>query len=230
MPRRPMPNGPSSLRADAMSLADAALRGDRLEEAARRLANGELVVHPTESVYGFGGLLAPEPLAALRELKDRQSGGFVVLLPSSQHAAGLLGRAGRALAHAFWPGPLTLVVDDPQDRFHPDAKAADGSVALRVPGHGVALALLAATDAPMTSTSANAPRARPAATAHDARQAALSRGRDLFVLDAGPLPGGASSTLVRASGAGLVLLRAGPIDLPALSDAAGVPVRVSPTP
>lgn len=214
----------------ASSPRTAAARSARLEEAARRLRNGELVVHPTESVYGFGCLLAREPLAALRDLKDRPSGGFVVLLPSPKHAAGLLGPAGRELARAFWPGGLTLVVDDPQDRFHPDAKAADGSVALRVPGHETALALLAATDAPMTSTSANAPRARPAATARDARQAALARGRDLFALDAGPLSGDAPSTLVRESGAGLVLLRAGSVDRRALSEAAGVPARSLPGP
>lgn len=204
---------------------DAALRSDPLEEAARRLEGGEVVVHPTESVYGFGCLLAPEPLVALRALKDRPSGGFVVLLAEPEDADGLLGPAGRALARAFWPGPLTLVVDDPEDRFHPDAKARDGSVALRVPGHEMALALLAAVAAPLTSTSANAPGAHPAATAHDARQAALARGRDLFALDAGPLPGGAPSTIVRTGDAGTVLLRAGPIALRALSEAAGVPVR-----
>lgn len=206
------------------------MRRDPVREAARRLGNGELVVHPTESVYGFGCLLAPGPLAALRDLKERTSGGFVVLLPSPDHAAGLLGPTGSALARAFWPGPLTLVVDDPQDRFHPDAKAEDGSVALRVPGHETALALLAATDAPMTSTSANAPGAPPAATAREARHAALARGRDLFALDAGPLPGGTPSTLVRAGSTGATLVRAGPIGLPALFAAAGVPVRSATAP
>lgn len=212
--------GPGAIFRDG----DAALRSDQVEEAARRLGGGELVVHPTESVYGFGCLLAPEPLAALRELKDRPSGGFVVLLPRPQDADRLLGQAGRALARAFWPGPLTLVVDDPEDRFHPHAKASDGSVALRVPGHPTALALLAAAAAPLTSTSANAPGARPAATAQEARQAALARGRDLFALDAGPLPGGAPSTIVRAGNAGPALLRAGPIAPGALSEAVGAPV------
>lgn len=202
----------------------AALGNDPVEEAARRLEGGELVVHPTESVYGFGCMLASEPLAALRELKDRPSGGFVVLLPRSQDADGLLGPAGRALARAFWPGPLTLVADDPEDRFHPAAKALDGSVALRVPGHPTALALLAAAAAPLTSTSANAPGARPAATAQEARQAALARGRDLFALDAGPLSGGAPSTIVRAGNADPILLRAGPIAPRALSEAVGAPV------
>ena len=206
-----------------------ALRGG-VKEGARRLGKGELVVHPTESVYGFGCVLADEPLASLRQLKDRPSGGFVVLLSSQEEAAELVDPAARALARAFWPGPLTLVVDEPENRFHPGAKAADGSVALGVPGHETTRALLAAVGAPMTSTSANLPGARPAVTAQDARRAASARGRDLFALDAGPLPGGPPSTIVRAGRAGAVLLRAGPIGLRALSEAAGAPVARAPRP
>ncbi len=180
----------------------------------RRLAAGELVVHPTEAVYGIGGLLDARPLAALRQLKGRRSEGFVVLAPSLDDVRQLLGPVGRALARAFWPGPLTLVVDDPEDRFPPGSKAADGSVALRVPGRPVVRALLSRLGRPITSTSANRPGEPPAATAGDAQQAARSMGQELFALDDGPLPGGAASTLVRlAAGAGgvPVVLREGPV-------------------
>lgn len=192
-----------------------------LDEAVQRLAAGELVVHPTEAVYGIGGLLEDRPLAALRRMKGRRAGGFVVLTPSSESVEQALGPVGRALARAFWPGPITLVVDDPEDRFHPLAKAADGSVALRAPGHPVARALLAHMGQPITSTSANQPGEPPAATAAAARRAACAMGVEPFVVDAGPLPGGAPSTLVRlAPGGGApVVLRRGPVGAEAVAAA-----------
>ena len=182
-----------------------------LESVRRRLERGEIIIHPTESIYGFGGLLDDAPITRLRRLKQRARGGFVVLIPSAQCATGLLGETGRALAGAFWPGPLTLIVDDPEDRFHPAAKAADGSVALRVPGHPVTLRLLRETGWAITSTSANLPGAPPALTADEAREAGRSLGLELFALDAGPLDGGAPSTLVRLGRDCPIVIRQGPL-------------------
>ena len=182
-----------------------------LESVRRRLERGEIIIHPTESIYGFGGLLDDAPITRLRRLKQRARGGFVVLIPSAQCATGLLGETGGALAGAFWPGPLTLIVDDPEDRFHPAAKAADGSVALRVPGHPVTLRLLRETGWAITSTSANLPGAPPALTADEAREAGRSLGLELFALDAGPLDGGAPSTLVRLGRDCPIVIRQGPL-------------------
>ena len=182
-----------------------------LESVCRRLERGEIIIHPTESIYGFGGLLDDAPITRLRRLKQRARGGFVVLIPSAQCAAGLLGETGRALAGAFWPGPLTLIVDDPEDRFHPAAKAADGSVALRVPGHPVTLRLLRETGWAITSTSANLPGAPPALTADEARKVGRALGLELFALDAGSLDGGAPSTLVRLGRDCPIVIREGPL-------------------
>lgn len=190
-----------------------------LEHALRRLERGELVIHPTEAVYGIGGFLDDTPLASLRRLKDRADAGFVVLIPSAEAVGDLLDTAGRLLARAFWPGPLTLVLDDPEDRFHPGAKAADGSVAVRVPGHPVVLDLLRASGRPITSTSANAPGCAPALTATEARDAGRLMGAELFALDSGPLPGGAPSTLVRLDAAGPSVIRHGALDPARLSRA-----------
>ena len=184
-----------------------------LESARRRLERGEIIIHPTESIYGFGGFLDDAPLTRLRRLKQRESSGFVVLIPSARSAAGLLGETGRALAGAFWPGPLTLIVDDPEDRFHPAAKAADGSVALRVPGHPVTLRLLRETGRAITSTSANQPGAPPALTAEAARNAGRALGSELFGLDVGPLKGGAPSTLVRLGEDRPIVIRQGPLSV-----------------
>ncbi len=199
-----------------------------LEEARRRLEEGELVVHPTEAVYGFGGFLDAVPLGRLRGLKDRPAGGFVVLVPSAESVAGLLDAAGGALARAFWPGPLTLVLDDPGDSFPPGAKAADGSVAVRVPDHPVTLRLLRDAGRSITSTSANRPGATPARTAGEARREALALGAELFALDAGPLPGGAPSTLVRLGADCPKLIRRGPHDPLQLSEVMGLPLPAPP--
>ena len=164
-------------------------------------------------MYGFGGFLEDGPLGALEELKGRTGGGFVVLIPSADSVAGMLDDTARALAAAFWPGPLTLVLDDPDGRFHPRARAADGSVAVRVPGHALALRLLEECGRPITSSSANAPGLPPARTAEEARRAAGARGHSLFALESGPLPGGPASTLVRPGADGPILIREGPINL-----------------
>lgn len=195
-----------------------------LEEAHRRLELGELVIHPAEAVYGFGGLLDDAPLQRLRRLKKRPAGGFVVLIPSAKSVAGLLDATGRALAREFWPGPLTLVLDDPRDRFHPHAKAPDGTVAVRVPAHPVTLQLLRQVGRPITSTSANRPGVVPARTADQARREALALGTELFTIDAGTLPGGAPSTLVRLGAGCPELIRQGPLDLLELRDVMGLPL------
>ena len=194
-----------------------------LEEAGRRLERGELVIHPAETVYGFGGLLDDAPLQRLRRLKKRPAGGFVVLVPSAESVAALLDATGRALAREFWPGPLTMVLDDPGDRFHPRAKAPDGTVAVRVPAHPVTLRLIRRLGRPITSTSANRPGVAPARTAGRARQEALAMGTELFAIDAGSLPGGAPSTLVRLRTGCPELIRRGPLDLLELRDVMGPP-------
>ncbi|MDE2804600.1 MAG: Sua5/YciO/YrdC/YwlC family protein [Gemmatimonadota bacterium] len=183
-----------------------------LEDALTHLKRGELVIHPTEAVYGIGGFLDDAPLARLRRIKDRPGGGFVVLIPSTGFVRDLLGATGRLFAQAFWPGPLTLVLDDPEDRFHPAAKAADGSVAVRVPGHPVTLKLLETAGQPITSTSANPPGGAPARTVAAARDAGRAMGAELFALEGGPLPGGAPSTLVRPATRGAEVIRQGSVD------------------
>lgn len=186
---------------------------DGLRSALRCLRDGRLIIHPTESVYGFGGFLEDDPLDLLEDIKGRGGGGFVVLIPSADTVRGMLGEIGRALADAFWPGPLTLVLDDPEGRFHPRARAADGSVAVRVPGNEFTRRLLAACGRPITSSSANEPGAPPAITVEEARQAARARGHDLVALDGGPLPGGPASTLVRPGTDGPIVIREGPLDM-----------------
>lgn len=194
------------------------MNGGSILDAARRLEGGEVVIHPTEAVYGYGGFLEEVPLRTLEDLKGRRGGGFVVLIPSVDTVAGMLDEMGRALAEGFWPGPLTLVLDDRERRFHPRARAADGSVAVRVPGHPLALRLVRECGRPITSSSANPPGEPPALTTALASSAARARGHTLFALDGGKLPGGPASTLVRTSPQGPVVLREGPVGLRQLEE------------
>ena len=193
-----------------------------LREALRRLERGEVIAHPTETVYGFGGFLDAGPLATLQRLKGRTRGGFVVLIPSADAWRRRLGAVGRALADAFWPGPLTLAVDDRDCRLPAAVRGPDGSVAVRVPGHEGLRRLLAAAGRPMTSSSANAPGSEPALTSRDARAVARARGHDLFALDGGRLAGGAASTIVRVGRRGARLIREGSISALQLNAVAAV--------
>jgi L-threonylcarbamoyladenylate synthase len=159
---------------------------------------GGVVLYPTETVYGLGGR-AGDAASALRiaRIKGRSPGGLIVLAldpPLSQPLA-------RALAAKLWPGPLTLVVPAwpglPEEILGPD-----GTVAVRPPLHPVALALVEGVG-PITSTSANATGQPPVS---DPRRCSLPVDA---VLDVGPLPLSAPSSIVR--GADGSILREGAI-------------------
>ncbi len=153
--------------------------------AALRLP-GSVVLYPTETVYGLGGL-AGDPLSRQRiaEMKGVASAGLIVLV---HEVPSWLEGHGRALAMEFWPGPLTLVVDAPMG-FADAARAEDGSVAIRSSSHPLARALVAEVG-PLTSTSANR---------HGAPPLLCAEGCDLAVdavVDGGDLPPSPPSTIV----------------------------------
>ena len=172
-----------------------------------------LVVHPTETVYGFGGLATPGALAALRRLKGRgDERPFLMLIPGADAVPELVWTdAARELARVFWPGALTLVLADPTGSFPDGVRGSTGGVAVRVSSHPVTRALVERLGRPLTSTSANAPGAAPAATATEARAAAAAeRGADdLWVLDVGRLAPSEPSTVVDCTAAEPVVLRVG---------------------
>ena len=132
---------------------------DRIARAAAVLRGGGLVAFPTETVYGLGGLaLDAAAVGRIFAAKGRPANNPVIVhiadpKEASQVAAEWPDAAER-LARRFWPGPLTLVV--PRNAAVPDATTAGGpTVAVRVPAHPVALALLRAVGAPVAAPSAN---------------------------------------------------------------------------
>ncbi|MCX7018678.1 MAG: L-threonylcarbamoyladenylate synthase [bacterium] len=182
-----------------------------LGRAAEILRAGGLVAFPTETVYGLGAN-AYDDIAVRRifAAKGRPaSNPLIVHLCSADAAPEVAGNwppAARRLAERFWPGPLTLVVE--RGARVPDTVTAGGpTVALRVPAHAVALALIRAVGAPIAAPSANrSTRISPTRAEHVMRSL---RGRIDMVLDAGRAPGGIESTVIDLSSDPPRLLRPG---------------------
>lgn len=173
-----------------------------------------LIGYPTETVYGFGSLLRPTALARLAALKHRPPDKpFLLLVRTRADVPGLRWTAeAERLADAFWPGPLTLALDAPSSHLPEEVIGPEGTAAVRATPHDGVRALLNALDAPITSTSANAPGQPPASDAAGVLAALEVLGGDgVLVLDGGTLPASAPSTLVSCASAPPRLIRAGAI-------------------
>lgn len=198
-------------------------RGAALDEAVAALGRGELVVLPTDTVYGIGAdAFTPPAVQALLDAKGRgRQMPPPVLIAATRTLDGLawdVPAGARALAEAFWPGGLTLVVRA-QPSLAWDLGETGGTVALRVPDHPVARELLRRTG-PLAVSSANR-TGQPAATVATDAAAQLGDSVALY-LDAGPTPGLTPSTIVDATGPSMRVLRLGVLDLAALREVADV--------
>ena len=205
--------------------------GPALDEAVNALQRGELVVLPTDTVYGIGAdAFAPAAVQALLDAKGRgRQMPPPVLMPDVRTLDGLardVPDGARALAEAFWPGALTIIVHA-QPSLAWDLGETHGTVALRVPDHPLALALLRRTG-PLAVSSANLTGRPSAVTAQDAAE---QLGDAVpVVLDGGPTPGPVPSTIVDATGDRLRVVRLGAIGIDRLRSVAEVdePVREDP--
>lgn len=182
-----------------------------IEQAARTLAAGGLVAFPTETVYGLGAdATNGAAVARLYEAKGRPSFNPLIAHVADASAAPALARfdpAAERLAAAFWPGPLTLVLAKRANCPVAElATAGLDTIAVRVPGHPLARAILAAFGRPVVAPSAN----RSGHVSPTTAQHVLAdlRGRIELVVDGGPTPMGLESTIVACLD-GAVLLRPG---------------------
>lgn len=186
---------------------------DALRPAAEWLAQGGLVVYPTDTFYG----LAADPgsrqaIDALFDLKGRDATAALPLIAASraqiEAAGGVLPGRTVELADRFWPGPLSLVIEAPS-WIVPAVHAGRGTVAVRVPDHPAARALAEAFGRPITATSANRSGEPPATVVSTV--ALPTDDPRLLIVDGGPTAGGAPSTLVDARGDDMQCLRHGAI-------------------
>lgn len=186
---------------------------EAIEQAVGLLRRGELVALPTETVYGLGAdALDPQAVARIFAAKGRPANHpLIVHLPDAEHLTRWASRVPReaiALARAFWPGPLTLIL--PRDPMVPDAvTGGQDTVGLRVPGHPVALALLKAFDSGIAAPSANRfGRLSPTTAQHVEEELGE---RVAMILDGGACDVGIESTILDLSGSTPRILRPGAI-------------------
>ena len=188
-------------------------RSDGIREAVSAIRRGDLVVLPTDTVYGIGcDAFTPQAVDRLLAAKGRGRDMPVpVLVGSTSTLGGILDRlpdAARPLIENFWPGALTIVVRHPPSLAW-DLGEARGTVAVRMPDNDVALELLRETG-PLAVSSANRTGLSPATSADQAEEqfgAAVA-----VYLDAGPCAGPTPSTIVDVTSDTPRLLRAGAID------------------
>jgi L-threonylcarbamoyladenylate synthase len=192
------------------------------------LRAGGIVALPTDTVYGIAcDLAAPGGVERLFQAKSRPADRAIMLLldePAQAPRIGVIGAAARALAEAFWPGGLTLVVPRRPDVRLPAALTAGvPTIGLRAPDHPCPRALARAVG-PMPTTSANVSGMPEAG---DARAIVEQLGDSVdLVLDGGPAPGGPASTVIDCTLERPRVIRAGAIDPGLLADAldaAGLP-------
>jgi L-threonylcarbamoyladenylate synthase len=197
-----------------------------IQRAVDVLREGGLIALPTETVYGLGAD-ASNDLAVRRifAVKGRPSSHpLIVHLPSVEAARGWtlgLGEAGEALARAFWPGPLTLIVRR-NAQVSDAVTGGQDTVGLRVPSHPLALELLQAFGGGIAAPSANRFGRVSPTTAEHVRS---ELGTDVdFVLDGGPSAVGVESTIIDVTGAAPRLLRPGGIGREAIEAVLGQPL------
>ena len=182
-----------------------------LERALTALAQGQVVVVPTDTVYGLAARPdQPDAVAKIFELKGRERQKALPVLGAdldSLHNIVEFDERALTIANAFWPGPLTLVLSRKSGWGYDLGAGTNDSVAVRLPDSAVTQRLLDSSG-PLAVTSANRSGRRPAATAEEAR-VLFDEEVDVFV-DGGSSAGGVASTVVSLVGE-LSVLRPGPI-------------------
>jgi len=190
-----------------------------IEAAASAVRRGQLVVLPTDTVYGIAAdAFSPDAVQALLDAKGRgreMPPPVLVSAPTTLDALAVgVPAYARALVERFWPGPLTVVCRQ-QSSLQWDLGETRGTVAVRMPDHEVALAVLERTG-PLAVSSANI-TGRPAA--RDADEAEQMLGADVeVVVDGGPVSGGEASTIIDCTGPQGRVLRRGALSLDELNE------------
>jgi L-threonylcarbamoyladenylate synthase len=184
-------------------------------EAVEHIRRGGLIAYPTETVYGLGCAPSGDAVERVRALKRRgRAKPILALVPSAGAVADLRWTEdARELARIFWPGALTLVLEDPLGIFpagvrHEDTRA----VGVRVSPFPLVARLLDTLGAPLTSTSLNAPDEPPAQSGDAAARVLEKLGAtDVLLLDIGTLAPSKPSSVVDCTGPVPVVLREGAV-------------------
>jgi L-threonylcarbamoyladenylate synthase len=200
---------------------------EAIRQAAQALAHGELVAFPTETVYGLGAnALDARAVARVFAAKERPRFNPLIVHLAGIEAAeryAVMNDTAWRLAEAFWPGPLSLVLNKrPACGIADLVSAGLDTIALRSPAHPVAHALLAESALPIAAPSANrSGRVSPTTAAHV--EGELGE-RPAMILDGGPCPLGIESTVVSVIDGEPGLLRPGALPREAIELVLGTPL------
>jgi len=186
---------------------------DNIVSASQMVKKGGLVVYPTDTVYGLGcDPFNMEAVTRVFKVKGERDKPLPILASDvkSVKKIAFLSETARRVAAKFWPGPLTLVV--PKKPILPDIVTCNlNSVGVRIPRHNVALRLISLSNGLLVGTSANKTGEKPPCTA---QEAAEKLGEEVdVILDGGPAPLGAPSTVVDLTREKPKILREGSISL-----------------
>ncbi|MBK9779254.1 MAG: threonylcarbamoyl-AMP synthase [Anaerolineales bacterium] len=185
----------------------------QLQPALDVLKNGGIVAFPTDTVYGVGALAFDNAaIESIYTAKDRPLEKAIPILIGDLKDLEVIGLnipdMALRLAARFWPGPLTCII--PKQPSLPPAVSATQTVAVRIPNHPDALALLRAAG-PMAVTSANISGRQSPISAQEVYD--QLNGRIPLILDGGNTPGGIPSTLVDCTGETPIIFREGPVTM-----------------
>ena len=193
----------------------------QLARIAEHLRSGGLLACPTETIYGLSASADSRGVDSVRAMKGRRDEHpFLVLLPQGLTPASRMDPGGLVwpevavrLAEAFWPGPLTLVLPDPEHAFPPGIRNGNGGVAVRVSSHPFIQALMRVWNRPLISTSANQAGEPVGQGADQVRNALEGRPGTyrLWIADGGELAVSPPSTIVDCTGEQARILREGAI-------------------
>ncbi|MCA9898155.1 MAG: threonylcarbamoyl-AMP synthase [Anaerolineales bacterium] len=201
---------------DHTKLLPASQPGAIMQAAAEARA-GNLIVIPTDTLYGLAcDAFNPEAVRLIYAAKQRPYSKPIPILLADSSDLPRVVRSVPPVAQAFinqyWPGPLTILL--PKHPDLPEEITDNNSVAIRIPDSEVGRAIIRATGGAMAVTSANLTGQEPAETAPDALQKLA--GWVTAVVDDGPSPHGAASTILDCTGHELKILREGPISAQSL--------------
>lgn len=210
-------------------MAEIASGPEAIAHGAQRLSEGRLVAFPTETVYGLGAdALSAEAVGRVFAFKGRPSSNPLIVHVSGVEMARRVvaswDQRAQKLAEAFWPGPLTIVLEKSEDV--PSVVCAGGpTVAVRCPEHPCALALIEAFGGPIVGPSANPSGYISPTTPEHVHDAFF--GEDLLVIDGGHCRAGIESTVLDLSGGAPTVLRLGVIGAHAIQSVLGQPVTTT---
>ena len=196
------------------------------EAAIETLRRGDVIVFPTETLYGLGAdALNSKAVEKVFKLKGRDSQNPIpVLVADPEMLRNLVSEIpplAQKLIDRFWPGPLTLVLPAREDLPKPLLNASAG-IAVRISSQPIATQLLKELGRPMTATSANPSGKEPARTLQEAKR--YFSGKVNFFLDGGRLSSKSGSTVVELVGAAIKIIREGDIAASELRSVVGTEI------